>query len=88
MSDYGIIEIQLRSQSGSISTIRCTDILSIDGKPYQHEDNAAIRDVVAQLNGRVDTLENLVNNLILNLFQPPDVPELETNDPTYNSMDE
>ena len=52
--------ITVKTKSGAIQTIQVEELMSVDGKPIAQPDSVELRDRLAYLEGRVDTLERMV----------------------------
>ena len=68
-----IIEVQLRSTSGVVQTLRVTEVVSIDGKPYNHNESDDIQtcyQAIRNLEGRLDEQGSQVAILLQTLLNP------------------
>ena len=54
-----MITITVKTKSGVIMDYTFTEIIAIDGRPY--EDSGEVRDVVMHIQGRLDALETLMS---------------------------
>lgn len=62
MADNELITLKLRSKTNSIIEIQVTEIIEIDGRPYQSAgDFQSIVSMVNHLSGRVATLEAIIS---------------------------
>lgn len=61
MSD-NVITLQIRNTNGRVVSISCVEIVSIDGKPFESSgmDEGSIRDALTFLDGRITTIETLL----------------------------
>lgn len=56
-----MIEIQIRNEAGRVIPIRCQEIVTIDGHPFQGT-AADFRDALVHLEGRVCAIERILGN--------------------------
>ena len=65
MTETKLLNIQIRNSAGNVIPLQVQEIISIDGQPYQTQENFdSLEAHVIQSEARITSIEQIVNSLV------------------------